>query len=384
MNDKPQNSETPKNDALKNSTSKATPENSSNSSLCCEIVQDLLPSYMDKLTSKITNEAVERHLDGCKTCTEKIRRMQKAENIANTEIPAREIDYLKTVKKKTKKKIFLSVTAVLVAVLFAIGLKLFVIGDELSPQEVSCQVHMSIAGKVQINEIICLSSAKNITDISYVEEEGGVLRITFRGVLTSPFTAQGKLPDTYEAQNRIERIYLGDQIIWDDEQDISPRISAVYQARHAYVGDMPANEKSVQALGMREMLGDFESELQTSAEPYGWKIILKSSVHISDIPEAETRMKAYAALLMATIDNLGYVTYEYEVETYISELEEKTLTMTTKDVEELYGLRHYIPIFKEDGTFDHTEPLPWEGQEWSPAELQSILIKAKLDGGYRW
>ena len=134
---------------------------------------------------------------------------------------------------------------------------------------------------------------------------------------------------------------------------------------------MPANERSVQALGMRETLGDFESELQTSTEPYGWKIILESPMHISDIREAENKMKAYAALLMATIENLGYVTYEYDVQ-------------TTKDVEELYGLCQYVPIFKEDGTLDHVEPLPWEGQEWSPAKLQSILHQAKLDGEYRW
>lgn len=366
MNDKPQNSETAKNN------------------LSCEIVQDLLPSYMDKLTSKITNEAVERHLDNCKACTEKMQRMQKAENIANTEIPSREIDFLKTVKKKTKKKIFLSVAAILAVVICLVGLKLFVIGDELSPQEISCHVSHSIAGQVRIYDIICLSSAKNITDISYEEEEGGILRITFRGVLASPFSTQGKLPDTYKAQNEIEHIYIGSQIIWDNGWDISPRISALYQAKHAYVGDMPANDKSVQALGMREMLGDFESELQTENEPYGWKIIFKSSVHISDIREAETRMKAYAALLMATIDNLGYVTYEYEVETYISGLEEKTLTMTVEDVQEQFDLRYYIPIFKEDGTFDHTEEVPWGEHEWTPAELQQVLSRAKLDGSYRW
>ncbi len=371
MEIKPKKNEIVKNDMQKND-------------LTCEIVQDLLPSYMHKLTSDVTNEAVKRHLDGCTTCTEKMRQMQKAEHVINDELPEKEIDFLKTLKRKTMKKIFLSVAAVLVAVIFLAGLKLFVIGEELSPQEISCHVSHSIAGHVRIYDIMCLSSAKNITDISYVEEEGGVLRITFRGVLASPFTTQVKLPDTYEAQNRIERIYLGDQIIWDDGWDISPRISDLYQARHAYVGDMPANERSVQALGMRETLGDFESELQTSTEPYGWKIILESPMHISDIREAENKMKAYAALLMATIENLGYVTYEYDVQTYISGLEAKTLTLTTKDVEELYGLCQYVPIFKEDGTLDHVEPLPWEGQEWSPAKLQSILHQAKLDGEYRW
>ena len=29
----------------------------------CEIVRDLLPSYIDGLTSSVTNEEIEKHLD---------------------------------------------------------------------------------------------------------------------------------------------------------------------------------------------------------------------------------------------------------------------------------------------------------------------------------
>lgn len=384
MNDKPQNSETQKNDALENDTSKATPENNSKNNLSCEIVQDLLPSYMDKLTSKKTNEAVERHLDNCKTCTEKMQRMQKTENIANTEIPSREIDFLKTVKKKTKKKIFLSVAAILAMVICLVGLKLFVIGDELSPQEVSCHVGVSASGTVRVYDIFCLSSAKNLTSISYKEEEGGILRITFRGVLASFLSTQDKLQNTYEPQNRLTRIYIGDQIVWDHETNISPCISAVFQARHEFVGDMTANNRSVQALGMKEVLGDFENELLTDEEPYGWKIILKSDVHISDKTMTEMKMKGYAALLLATIDNLEYITYEYNIETYLSGLEPKTMTITVEDAKDEFGLRFYIPVFDENGEYIESVEEPWEEHEWTPADLESVMRQAKLDGSYLW
>ena len=36
--------------------------------LRCEIVQDLLPSYVDGLTSDETNEAVKDHLADCVSC----------------------------------------------------------------------------------------------------------------------------------------------------------------------------------------------------------------------------------------------------------------------------------------------------------------------------
>lgn len=383
MNDKPQNSETQKNDALENDTSKATPENNSKNNLSCEIVQDLLPSYMDKLTSKKTNEAVERHLDNCKTCTEKMQQMQNAEKVMNTEIPAREIDFLKTVKRKTHKKIFLSVAAVLAAVIFIIGLKLFVIGSELSSQEVSCQVHMSSTGQVQINDIMCLSSGKNLTNISYREGDG-ILYITFNGVLASPMSACRKLQTTYETQSEITRVYVGDTIVLDDGTSISPRISAVFQARHEFVGDMTANNRSVQALGMKEVLGDFENELLTDEEPYGWKIILKSDVHISDKTMTEMKMKGYAALLLATIDNLEYITYEYNIETYLSGLEPKTMTITVEDAKDEFGLRFYIPVFDENGEYIEFVEEPWEEHEWTPADLESVMRQAKLDGSYLW
>ena len=33
--------------------------------LTCEVVQDLLPSYVDGLTSDVSNQAVEQHLKTC-------------------------------------------------------------------------------------------------------------------------------------------------------------------------------------------------------------------------------------------------------------------------------------------------------------------------------
>ena len=34
----------------------------------CEIIRDLLPSYLDELTSAESNQAIEEHLQECKDC----------------------------------------------------------------------------------------------------------------------------------------------------------------------------------------------------------------------------------------------------------------------------------------------------------------------------
>ena len=50
--------------------------------LRCEIVQDLLPSYVDGLTSDETNEAIKDHLADCVSCRDMYERMKADETSA--------------------------------------------------------------------------------------------------------------------------------------------------------------------------------------------------------------------------------------------------------------------------------------------------------------
>lgn len=44
--------------------------------LTCEVVQDLLPSYVDHLTSDVTNTAIETHIRECADCRRILSDMQ--------------------------------------------------------------------------------------------------------------------------------------------------------------------------------------------------------------------------------------------------------------------------------------------------------------------
>ena len=46
--------------------------------LTCEVVQDLLPSYVDHLTSDVTNTAIETHIRECADCRRILSDMQTA------------------------------------------------------------------------------------------------------------------------------------------------------------------------------------------------------------------------------------------------------------------------------------------------------------------
>ena len=67
----------------------------------CKLVQDLLPNYIEKLTSEDTNKYIEEHLKECNECKEVLKNM--GENIVLDKIEEKKkIDYLKKIKRRQK------------------------------------------------------------------------------------------------------------------------------------------------------------------------------------------------------------------------------------------------------------------------------------------
>ena len=83
----------------------------------CKIVQDLLPSYIDKLTSNETNDFIENHLMNCDTCKNVLKDM--SEDIVLDKIEEKKkINYLKKIKKKQKITLLIVILILLVFDLF--------------------------------------------------------------------------------------------------------------------------------------------------------------------------------------------------------------------------------------------------------------------------
>ena len=92
--------------------------------LRCEIVQDLLPSYVDGLTSDETNEAIKDHLADCVSCRDMYERMKADEMSAeeNSEVmekEKKEINFLKRIKQKHRLNLML---VVVILTVFCSGL----------------------------------------------------------------------------------------------------------------------------------------------------------------------------------------------------------------------------------------------------------------------
>lgn len=81
----------------------------------CRIIQDLLPTYIEKLTSQETNNYIEEHLTECTECSKILANMKKNIKIENNKVDKREINYF---KKYNKKINFLKIIILIIIIIF--------------------------------------------------------------------------------------------------------------------------------------------------------------------------------------------------------------------------------------------------------------------------
>lgn len=275
--------------------------------LPCELIRDLFPSYIDRLTSDVTNAIVEEHISECESCRKSLDTMREPSAEPVNVHDKQEIDFLKKTRKKTQKTVVGSVIASIIVIVLVLTVKMFFIGSYVYSEMVACEVsvdgnHLSLSG-------VIADASLGISSVEYKEMDG-IVTVSFKAVKKSLFY-KGEFQSEYEADEEITQVCLDERIIWSQGERVSAIVSAVYNTRHAYVGDMPKNTRTAMALNMENYLGSFTNELQTTSEPYGWKMILENEILLSQQQRKEHDMKSYAYILLAVIDNLGEVSYEY-------------------------------------------------------------------------
>ena len=68
----------------------------------CKIVEDLLPNYIEKLTSKETNEFIENHIKECDSCKNILDNMKKDVKVEEKKENKKQVNYIKKYNKKLK------------------------------------------------------------------------------------------------------------------------------------------------------------------------------------------------------------------------------------------------------------------------------------------
>lgn len=68
--------------------------------ISCDVIKDLLPTYLDELTSEESNQMIEAHINKCAECKKTLENMRTPEiDEEQIEIEKKEIDFLKKSRK---------------------------------------------------------------------------------------------------------------------------------------------------------------------------------------------------------------------------------------------------------------------------------------------
>lgn len=273
----------------------------------CEIIRDLLPSYVDGLTGDATNKAIEEHLSGCADCSAVLKRMKEPE--LQGEVPALELDYLKKVRRRSTGKSLLIGISLMILGMALLFYRYFYVGNELDASELYC--HVSVEGDtMSVSGTIAGSSGLGVSRVVFSDSAGIVQMKVYAAPKT--FFNSGDFDETYTVPAAIGQVCAGELILWDAGVEISPMTARLFAATNPYVGDMPSNNRIAALLGISDQFGPYTNELQTTKEPYGWTLILETPIASGEEQIAREIMAKNAYVMLASIENLSYVTWRYD------------------------------------------------------------------------
>lgn len=297
----------------------------------CAVIKDLLPSYAEDLTSPETSGLVREHLQECPNCEAVYEAMHgeippETEGDCGIAADSSEIDYLKKVRNTGRKKIIASVLAVLLLAGGAVFAKVYLYGSPID------DFHMMVSRQ-------CAEASTEFEETGEYEDFI-IFSCWIEGTRGQAFTHykiretdEGKEVVLYAAPASIFHKDLTMQI-WVPEGTesitikgdtygengwITKRAKELFAARNPYIGDISADQKIANLLGVGEKLGSYTNKLDTEEKegweyPYGWELIFDELWKDGEAERRSEKMKNYAYALIALIDNCGEISWTYTTE----------------------------------------------------------------------
>ncbi len=289
----------------------------------CEMIQDLLPLYVDKLTSEASNREVEAHLDTCADCRNIYERMGKEPELTGNLCELPEIEYFRQVKRRNRRAVAGAVFAVLFISAIVLLCRFFVIGVPVEGYYA--------AVTVEEDEILVegmLVDSAFVFSRYRIEETDGEKRLVIYGRL--PSFGRGDAAFSFALPQYEQTLVVNGMRILPDATVIEKQTQQLFEAKNPYIGDISADGRISALLGIGEKLGNFKTVLQTTEEPYSWTFEFEDEWQTSDEEWKNEKMENFAYVLLALIENCGEIHWSYQMEgtTY-------TRTVDAADVEEV-------------------------------------------------
>lgn len=390
--------------------------------LTCEIVEDLMPSYIDGLTSDVTNKAVREHLSQCGKCNAKLDSMSEPYSEDKIEQEKKEIDFLKKNRRKNIRTKLISLLAIVLVVAVAVctlpyGEKRTFATDELL-------YNLEVEGNTFRLTMIPKDSNMIITDINKTVEGIGSNQSEFENVTTpgdkdvTAINIDGKSHDLLEkgvevigrkrtlfenptkvtweyTYEDIKTFKLWDTILWEDGEYISDITAELFwlkpfQAKNNILVDC------ADTMGLKNYIGAFEFIEKTKEDEC--QIYIINELLPQQTKEKEAFMKKYSYIFLGMKPDINSVTFEYEIFNSDGDDKKCQLTTTRKEADEYFGdeIKKCIDDINElqkliemagfvDLPYDHSDMYVQNADIWemvyfrilnnSDADIKSINMK---------
>ncbi|ANY67792.1 hypothetical protein BBD42_15945 [Paenibacillus sp. BIHB 4019] len=219
--------------------------------LNCHIVQDLLPNYIEGLTSEDTNEAIQQHLASCSDCRQVLDSMM-TETEGFQAAPQKQINFLKKIKRRqwiiAGISVCIAVIVLLTAYYFFSPRKFPIASSDISISDVYQMKDGSIHFRITANVNGYLSNVRSLSDTNrevhqiyerrrFFSEQDKKLEVLpeYWSAPNSPDPAQEKTIIYYQGKNNSDRL-----IIWEKGMDI-PKATAEQEADYKRLNPKPAS-----------------------------------------------------------------------------------------------------------------------------------------------
>ena len=192
----------------------------------CEMIQDIMPVYIEKLTSEVTDKLVEEHLENCELCrrmydsmTGVVRELQMSdEELLETKEDEIEFEFLKSQRKNEKRKIRKSIIITALVLLTVISIQLFGIGSVFDSNIM--HYYVSEFKDYYVIGVSNLDSHQRVSHIS-ARKDGDNLILTVRSTLSirrnNEQTDYFYSPDSGES---VDKIYMNGKLVWENGAEI--------------------------------------------------------------------------------------------------------------------------------------------------------------------
>ncbi len=316
--------------------------------LSCGVVRDLLPSYVENLLGEESKEAVDRHLETCPECRERKEAMAAPTGAEETAEAAKEVDFLRRVKKGTVKKIALAVVCTVLLVVGGYLLKEFVIGRTPDAEHISIE----LAQVDEYNNLTLLADtywgAYELRGMKAVTKDG-VLTYTAREVRVNLFQAlfmRDKIGGMEGYQKQISlsiplegltEVWICGRLVWQDGVVIDRDTLLLLDAKTPYCGDAPALGNIAKLLQVGSRIGRYNISLQTSERPYRWTLEFETAEEATSETWGMSRFLGYQ--MLALVENLDEVCFRYPSSSgvFTAEMASASLARLTEEYNAEHG-----------------------------------------------